>query len=105
MCLFFYKTDNELTIILGKAPNCNDFNFCGISTSNKAIKAENEVLASINAIDEKHIQFSFLKRSVNDKLFLKYFSTETFIVNDDYTFETAIYPTINANKRFLKKGK
>jgi len=105
MCLFFYKTDNELTIILGKSPNCNDFNFCGISTSNKAIKAENEVLASINVIDEKHIQFSFLKRSVNDTLFLKYFSTGTFIVNDDYTSETAIYSTINANKRFLKKGK
>lgn len=67
--LLLFKAENNYVVSLGKAPDCNGFNFCNVSVSSEGNRKENEVLATIDVIDEKNIQFSFLKRSVNDKLF------------------------------------
>ena len=107
-CLFvflFFKTENNYVVSLGKAPDCNGFNFCNVSVSSEGNRKENEVLANINVIDEKHIQFSFLKRSVTDKLFLKYFATGNFLLDDDYTFHEDICNALELKKCILKKGK
>jgi len=105
LCLLCLKTENIFIITLGKAPNCNGFNFCGISANNEDTRAENEVLVSINVIDERHMQFSFLKRSISDRLFLKHFSTGTFLLDDDYVFSEDICTTLNTSKCTLKKGR
>jgi hypothetical protein len=105
LTLFLFQTESLYIVTLGKAPNCNGFNFCGIIENTGATTIENEVLATIHVIDEKHIQFSFLKRSVNDRIFLKYFSTGTFLLDDDYVFSEDICTAINTTKCTLKKGK
>jgi hypothetical protein len=105
--LWFLQTDGLYKVKLGKAPDCNGFNFCGISANNNDAtdaKQENEVLAQITAKD-KFIQFSFLKRTVNDKLFLKYFATGTFILDDDFTFNEEICTILELKKCSLKAGK
>jgi hypothetical protein len=103
--LLFLKTENNYLVSLGKPPDCNGFNFCNVSVSSEGNRKENEVLATIDVIDEKHIQFSFLKRSVTDKLFLKYFATGNFLLDDDYTFNEDICNTLELKKCSLKKGK
>ncbi len=92
-------------VSLGKSPYCNGFNFCNVAVSSEGNRKENEVLANINVLDEKHIQFSFLKRSVTDKLFLKYFATGSFLLDDDYTFNEEICNALELKKCALKKGK
>jgi len=103
--LLFFKTENNYVVSLGKAPYCNGFNFCNVSVSSEGNRKENEVLATIDVIDEKHIQFSFLKRSVTDKLFLKYFATGSFLLDDDYTFNEDICNALELKRCILKKGK
>ena len=103
--LLFLKAENNYLVSLGKAPDCNGFNFCNVAVSSAESRKENEVLANINVIDEKHIQFSFLKRSVTDKLFLKYFATGNFLLDDDYTFNEEICNALELKKCTLKKGK
>jgi hypothetical protein len=103
--LLFLKTENNYLVSLGKPPDCNGFNFCNVAVSSEGNRKENEVLANINVIDEKHIQFSFLKRSVTDKLFLKYFATGNFLLDDDYTFNEDICNALELKKCNLKKGK
>jgi hypothetical protein len=73
--LLMFKAENNYVVSLGKAPDCNGFNFCNVTVSSEGNRKENEVLANIDLIDEKHIQFSFLKRTVTDKLFLSYYYT------------------------------
>ena len=73
LCVFYFQTENTYSIKLGKAPDCNGFNFCNVSLSSDASRRENEVLATLDVLDEKHIQFSFLNRTVTDKLFLSYY--------------------------------
>jgi|DEB19_MinimDraft_2_1074335.scaffolds.fasta_scaffold12262_2 hypothetical protein len=73
--LLMFKAENNYVVSLGKAPDCNGFNFCNVSVNNETSRRENEVLANLEVIDEKHIQFSFLKRTVTDKLFLSYYHT------------------------------
>ncbi len=103
--LLFFQTDPLYKVKLGKAPDCNGFNFCDINADNEAIRTENEVLASIRVVDEKHIQFSFLKRTVTDRIFLKYFATGTFILDDDFVFSDEQCKTLNLNRCNLKQGK
>ena len=103
--LLLFKAENNYVVSLGKAPDCNGFNFCNVAVSSAESRKENEVLATIDVIDEKHIQFSFLKRSVTDKLFLKYFATGNFLLDDDYTFNEDICNTLELKKCSLKKGK
>jgi hypothetical protein len=103
--LLFLKTENNYLVSLGKPPDCNGFNFCNVAVSSEGNRKENEVLANINVIDEKHIQFSFLKRTVTDKLFLKYFATGNFLLDDDYTFNEDICNALELKKCNLKKGK
>jgi len=67
--LLFFKAENNYVVSLGKVPDSNGFNFCNVSISSAESRKENEVLATIDVLDEKHIQFNFIKRSVNDKLF------------------------------------
>ena len=105
LCIFSFQNENTFSIKLGKAPDCNGFNFCNVSVSSEGNRKENEVLANINVIDEKHIQFSFLKRTVTDKLFLKYFATGNFLLDDDYTFNEEICNALELKKCNLKKGK
>jgi len=105
LCIFSFQNENTFSIKLGKAPDCNGFNFCNVSVSSEGNRKENEVLANINVIDEKHIQFSFLKRTVTDKLFLKYFATGNFLLDDDYTFNEDICNALEFKKCNLKKGK
>ncbi len=105
LCIFSFQNENTFCIKLGKAPDCNGFNFCNVSVSSEGIRKENEVLATIDVIDEKHIQFSFLKRTVTDKLFLKYFATGNFLLDDDYTFHEEICNALELKKCTLKKGK
>ena len=105
LCIFSFQNENTFCIKLGKAPDCNGFNFCNVSVSSERNRKENEVLANINVIDEKHIQFSFLKRTVTDKLFLKYFATGNFLLDDDYTFNEDICNALELKKCNLKKGK
>jgi hypothetical protein len=105
LCIFSFQNENTFCIKLGKAPDCNGFNFCNVAANNETSRKENEVLANINVIDEKHIQFSFLKRSVTDKLFLKYFATGNFLLDDDYNFNEDICNTLELKKCILKKGK
>jgi len=101
----FFKTENNYLVSLGKSPDCNGFNFCNVSISSAESRKENEVLATIDVLDEKLIQFSFLKRSVTDKLFLKYFATGNFLLDDDYTFHEDICNALELKKCILKKGK
>jgi hypothetical protein len=105
LCIFSFQNENTFSIKLGKAPDCNGFNFCNVSVSSEGNRKENEVLANINVIDEKHIQFSFLKRTVTDKLFLKYFATGNFLLDDDYTFNEDICTLLELKRCNLKKGK
>jgi hypothetical protein len=105
LCIFSFQNENTFCIKLGKAPDCNGFNFCNVSVSSEGIRKENEVLATIDVIDEKHIQFSFLKRTVTDKLFLKYFATGTFILDDDFTFTSENCQALNLTRCTLKQGK
>ena len=105
LCIFSFQNENTFCIKLGKAPDCNGFNFCNVSVSSEGNRKENEVLATIDVIDEKHIQFSFLKRTVTDKLFLKYFATGNFLLDDDYTFNEDICNALELKKCNLKKGK
>lgn len=101
----FFKTENNYLVSLGKVPDCNGFNFCNVAVSSAESRKENEVLATIDVLDEKHIQFSFLKRSVTDKLFLKYFATGNFLLDDDYTINEDICNALELKKCTLKKGK
>ena len=103
--LLLFKAENNYVVSLGKVPDCNGFNFCNVAVSSEGNRKENEVLANINVIDEKHIQFSFLKRSVTDKLFLKYFATGNFLLDDDYNFNEDICNVLELKKCTLKKGK
>jgi hypothetical protein len=105
LCIFSFQNENTFSIKLGKAPDCNGFNFCNVSVSSEGNRKENEVLATIDVVDEKHIQFSFLKRTVTDKLFLKYFATGNFLLDDDYTFNEDICNALELKKCNLKKGK
>ncbi|MEI6508062.1 MAG: hypothetical protein WCO54_06220, partial [Bacteroidota bacterium] len=107
---FIYLTSLLLSydsykVSLGKLPDCNGFNFCSITKDNSNSKKENEVLAYINVNDEKHIEFSFIKRSISDKLFLKYFSTGTFLLDEDFIFSSEICETLKINRCKLKQGK
>ncbi len=104
--LWFFQTESNIHIVkLGKAPDCNGFNFCSISTNNSQTTSENEVLATITVANEKHIQFSFLKRSVTDRMFLKYFATGTFILDDDFIFNSENCQALNLTRCTLKQGK
>ena len=103
--LLLFKAENNFVVSLGKAPDCNGFNFCNVSISSEASRKENEVLATIDVLDEKHIQFSFLKRTVTDKLFLKYFATGNFILDDDYNFHEDICTTLALKRCNLKACK
>ena len=71
--LFSWFSNGEpFQVSLGKAPNCNGYNFCNISSNVNTQRAENEVMAYIEKTDENHVQFSFTKKSISDKVFLKY---------------------------------
>jgi hypothetical protein len=105
LCVFCFQNEKTYSIKLGKAPDCNGFNFCNVAANIEAQRKENEVLATIEVIDEKHIQFSFLKRTVTDKLFLKYFATGQFLLDEDYTFNEDICTALALKKCNLKQGK
>ncbi|MFZ4796430.1 MAG: hypothetical protein ACOYMA_02990 [Bacteroidia bacterium] len=105
LCVFYFQTENTYSIKLGKAPDCNGFNFCNVAVNNETSRKENEVLATIDVLDEKHIQFSFLKRTVTDKLFLKYFATGQFLLDEDYAFNEEICTTLELKRCNLKQGK
>ena len=90
---------------IGKLPDCNGFNFCSITKDNSNQKKENEVLAYISVSDEKHIAFSFIKRSISDQLFLKYFSTGTFLLDEDFNFAPEICDALKIERCKLKQGK
>jgi len=105
--IFNWNSHNDIQfkVSIGKLPDCNGFNFCSISKDNTIQKRENEVLAYINVNDEKHIEFSFIKRSISDQLFLKYFSTGTFLLDEDFIFAPEICETLNIERCKLKQGK
>ena len=103
--LWFLQTDCLYKVKLGKAPDCNGFNFCNVAVNNETSRKENEVLATIDVLDEKHIQFSFLKRTVTDKLFLKYFATGQFLLDEDYAFNEYICTALELKRCNLKAGK
>jgi len=105
LVLLLFKAENNYVVSLGKAPDCNGFNFCNVAANNETSRKENEVLATINVLDEKHIQFSFLKRTVTDKLFLKYFATGQFLLDEDYTFNEDICTALELKRCNLKAGK
>src|ERR1043165_9560957 len=77
-------------ISLGKNPDCNGFNFCSISANTSLPRKENEVLSYINLIDDTHIEFSFIKNTVSDKAFLKYFATGYFLLDEDFALPEEI---------------
>lgn len=101
--LFF--SNEPYTVTLGKAPNCEGFNLCKISSTPSEQKNENDVLAYIEKLDEKHIQFSFTKKSINDKLFLKYFSTGTFLLDSEFEFTEELCDKLSIDRCTLKQGK
>jgi len=103
--LLLLKVENSFVVSLGKAPDCNGFNFCNVAVNNEAQRKENEVLVIIDMLDEKHIQFSFLKRTVTDKLFLKYFATGQFLLDEDYAINEDICTTLALKRCNLKAGK
>ncbi|MEI6507574.1 MAG: hypothetical protein WCO54_03770, partial [Bacteroidota bacterium] len=55
--------------------------------------------------DEKHIEFSFIKRSISDQLFLKYFSTGIFLLDEDFIFAPEICEVLKIERCKLKQGK
>ncbi len=93
------------TVRIGKLPDCNGFNFCSITKDNADTKKENEALAYISVNDEKHIEFSFIKRSISDQLFLKYFSTGIFLLDEDFIFAPEICEVLKIERCKLKQGK
>ena len=103
--LLFFKAENNYVVSLGKVPDCNGFNFCNVAVNNETSRKENEVLAIIDVLDEKHLQFSFLKRTVTDKLFLKYFATGQFLLDEDYSFNEDICIALALKRCNLKAVK
>lgn len=98
--------DNTIyNVRIGKLPDCNGFNFCNVEKYISNQKKENEVLAYINVTDEKRIEFSFIKKSISDKLFLKYFSTGYFLLDEDFIFSSEICEILKITRCKLKQGK
>ncbi|MEI6595871.1 MAG: hypothetical protein WCO28_09940 [Bacteroidota bacterium] len=102
---WIFVNEIQYKVSLGKSPDCSGFNFCSLTKDNSLPKKENEVLAFINVNDEKHIEFSFIKRSISDQIFLKYFSTGTFILDEDFIISPEISEALKIDRNKLKLGK
>jgi hypothetical protein len=101
--LFF--NNEPFQVSLGKAPSCEGYNLCNISAGSNYQSSGNQTLAYIEKVDEKHIQFSFTKKSVNDRIFLKYFSTGIFLLDADYELEEDVCNKLEMDRCTLKQGK
>lgn len=53
LCVFYFQTENTYSIKLGKAPDCNGFNFCNVAVNNEAQRKDNEILATYRCVRRK----------------------------------------------------
>jgi len=48
--LLLFKAENNYVVSLGKAPDCNGFNFCNVAVNNETSRKENEVIVNISLV-------------------------------------------------------
>lgn len=96
--------NNLFYIQLGKGDDCKGYNICAVDLVDGANYLPNKVVLAIEQKDNK-IQFAFLKSSVNSQLFLNYFSTGYFILDQDFLLPAHVIDAIQTKIKILKAGK
>ena len=95
---------NLFYITIGKGNDCKGYNICSIDIANENVQDNSQVKVIIS-LKENKIQFAFLKNSVSPQLFLNYFSTGFFLLDQDYILPQSVVNNINIKNKILKMGK
>jgi hypothetical protein len=104
--LMIQLSASSATFILtfGKGDDCLGFNICNIAEDNQRGKEENQARIFIHNRDGR-VEFHFMKSSISDQSFLKYFSTGYFIVDADFTIPNHLVTNIGIKNNVIKAGK
>jgi hypothetical protein len=97
-------SSDTFILTFGKGDNCSGFNICNIAEDNHRGKEENQARIAIHNRDGR-VEFHFLKSSISDQSFLKYFSTGYFIVDADFTISNHLLNNIGIKNSLIKAGK
>lgn len=102
LCILQTKA-TTYTLTFGKGENCSGFNICSISVNASTI-TPNQATVDITVKDGK-LEFNFVKASLSDKAFLKFFSTGYFVIDADYHLPDDIATPLHLNGKIIKAGK
>lgn len=104
--LMIQLSASSATFILtfGKGDDCAGFNICNIVEDNHKEKEENQARIFIQCRDGR-VEFQFIKSSVSDRSFLKYFSTGYFMLDADYHIPNHILNDVGIKNSVIKAGK
>ncbi len=91
-------------LTFGKGDNCAGFNICNISEEINNEKDENQAKVCIHQKDGR-VEFEFIKKTISDMAFLKYFSTGFFVIDTNYQLPPFLMNELSLKAKILKTGK
>ena len=95
---------NLFYITLGKGSDCKGYNICNIQVCNSTNIDATKVQA-IASIKENKLVLAFQKTSISSQVFLNYFSTGFFVIDEDFVLPNVVLENLQIKNTILKAGK